>query len=430
MASDERQNRVHHEIAALRMVLGSLELTLERVEAWRALRQLDERESSGQPLQSVDGVLFRGRLLRQLESESRAWRAYRRIEEAIEQLLGGEAAPVVAEEGTVARTGSSAGDNLPELHPAPRLRVKVRAGRAIVGCDGDAGQSAVPAAAETSERSETASRSVLERIRTLKPVAEAEQRDSAWPSASSLAAAVWGDRSIPAPEIGAPAVDSVGTGSSRQRPFEGNEKGAGSIAARAGATTDPSRPGPDAVSSAPGIPRTEPPDDASGDRLDGDVTARVLDLESRLARLMEREAATAASGIVARERDPVVPAEPAGALRDRKDAELQPLMSPALVVANDLTPFGQDEDFDEEAEVEIVVLPRAVEPVSSPVAQAGDASTPAIPAASSGARRPTDEDPDGLVSLHWVEEASVEIVSGPMDPTAPSRESARKPSAG
>ena len=58
------------------------------MEEWRALRQLDERERNGNPLEGIDGVLFRGRLVQKLTETSRDWRAYVRIEEAIGQLRG------------------------------------------------------------------------------------------------------------------------------------------------------------------------------------------------------------------------------------------------------------------------------------------------------------------------------------------------------
>ena len=54
------------ELALLRRVLVEIESRLEPVEEWRALRQLDDRERNGNPLDGIDGVLFRGRLVQKL----------------------------------------------------------------------------------------------------------------------------------------------------------------------------------------------------------------------------------------------------------------------------------------------------------------------------------------------------------------------------
>ena len=86
MAEDDTETA--GEIDALRGALARLETRLEAFEQWRALRQLDEREKNGQPLEGIDGVLFRGRLVQSLAQSSRDWRAYVRIEEAIGHLCG------------------------------------------------------------------------------------------------------------------------------------------------------------------------------------------------------------------------------------------------------------------------------------------------------------------------------------------------------
>ncbi len=77
-------------VDTLRAVLAMLGQHLEPFEQWRALRQLDERERNGNPLEGIDGVLFRGRLVQGLAQSSRDWRAYARIEEAIGHLQGPE----------------------------------------------------------------------------------------------------------------------------------------------------------------------------------------------------------------------------------------------------------------------------------------------------------------------------------------------------
>ena len=89
------------ELALLRRVLVEIESRLEPVEEWRALRQLDDRERNGNPLDGIDGVLFRGRLVQKLAETSRDWRAYVRIEEAIGQLQG----PVRLEAGILKESG-------------------------------------------------------------------------------------------------------------------------------------------------------------------------------------------------------------------------------------------------------------------------------------------------------------------------------------
>lgn len=84
------QSQLKPEIETLREVLASLQALLEPSEEFRALRQLDDRERGGSPLQSIDGVLFRGRLVRRLEESNCVWRAYVRIEAAIAHLEGSD----------------------------------------------------------------------------------------------------------------------------------------------------------------------------------------------------------------------------------------------------------------------------------------------------------------------------------------------------
>ena len=146
------------EIALLRSVLSDLETRLEALEEWRALRQLDERERNGNPLQGIDGVSFRGRLVQGLAQTSRDWRAYVRIEEAIGHLQGparpgqGILKEIAAFESPQVRLPPSEQPATPglaapgappvpqmtgnapetELPDAQRLRVKVRAGSLLV----------------------------------------------------------------------------------------------------------------------------------------------------------------------------------------------------------------------------------------------------------------------------------------------------------
>lgn len=92
-------------IAQLRQILPELRARLEAAEEYRALRQLDERESKHNPLEAVDGVLLRGRLARRLEETNRYWRALVRIEAAIADLEGedrDEALVPVGHSGTAA----------------------------------------------------------------------------------------------------------------------------------------------------------------------------------------------------------------------------------------------------------------------------------------------------------------------------------------
>ena len=98
MAEDDTETA--GEIDGLRRALSLLEARLETFEQWRALRQLDEREKNGQPLEGIDGVLFRGRLVQSLAQSSRDWRAYVRIEEAIGHLRG----PMRIEQGILKET--------------------------------------------------------------------------------------------------------------------------------------------------------------------------------------------------------------------------------------------------------------------------------------------------------------------------------------
>ena len=84
----EARSETAAELPLLRRAHAEIEARLEAVEEWRALRQLDERERNGNPLEGIDGVLFRGRLVQKLTETSRDWRAYVRIEEAIGQLRG------------------------------------------------------------------------------------------------------------------------------------------------------------------------------------------------------------------------------------------------------------------------------------------------------------------------------------------------------
>lgn len=78
------------EAQALREVMAELRLKLEVTEEFRALRQLDERERGGNPLESIDGLLFRGRLVRKLEETNSIWRAYVHIEAALGELETGD----------------------------------------------------------------------------------------------------------------------------------------------------------------------------------------------------------------------------------------------------------------------------------------------------------------------------------------------------
>ena len=145
------EDNVTGDIELLRRVLSALEQRLEALEQWRALRQLDERERNGNPLEGIDGVLFRGRLVQGLAQSSRDWRAYVRVEEAIGHLQGAarleqgilavpsrfEAAPAVVakREPSPAQPNGlasewSGGDT--DAQDVQRLRVKVRAGSLLV----------------------------------------------------------------------------------------------------------------------------------------------------------------------------------------------------------------------------------------------------------------------------------------------------------
>lgn len=86
MARDRKH--LLREISTLRAILAELKAELEASEEYRALQQLDERERIGDPLETLDGVTFRGRLVRKLEESNRIWRAHARVEEAIAHLEG------------------------------------------------------------------------------------------------------------------------------------------------------------------------------------------------------------------------------------------------------------------------------------------------------------------------------------------------------
>ncbi len=83
----DRENLSDH-IDLLRKIVPELRGKLEAAEEYRALRQLDERESKNDPLEAIDGVLLRGRLAQHLERTNRYWRALVRIEAAIAELEG------------------------------------------------------------------------------------------------------------------------------------------------------------------------------------------------------------------------------------------------------------------------------------------------------------------------------------------------------
>lgn len=430
MASSDQQDRNWEEITALRGVLAIFEKELGQVEAWRALRQLDERERSGQPLQSVDGVLFRGRLLRDLEGNCRVWRAYQHIEEAIEQLLGPEVVPVEHDGGPIARAGSTVAA-APDGTVQARVRIKVRAGRAVVPGDGNGLPAVAGPSADGVTDDKAASRSVLERIRTLKPEPVTKTPETTWPPASGLAAAVWGDRANPPPERDGPASGVAGTSGQEQSPPPTDVPAAPATpaipAAQAKPPVAPAPPQPSAASEPDPLPSRDagrPDSIAAKD----DVSARILELESRLARLMEADVHAGAR--------PAELSEPqlqsssrAGSVRpDGRAAAPRLPVARSLIVANDLTPFVDGDDFDEEADVEIVVGPPAPPQTETAVVAASHApaSTRSTPV-----RDPIGDDGlDGPLALQDVEEASVEIVRA-ADPAgdASPRAVDRKPSA-
>ena len=112
-------------IDLLRQILSELNRELETSEEWRALRQLDEREKNGSPLEGIDGVLFRGRLVRRLAESSRTWRAVVHIEEAIVDLEGPERlevgmVPSPAEPPIAAPATKAKLDLVRAADPAPR----------------------------------------------------------------------------------------------------------------------------------------------------------------------------------------------------------------------------------------------------------------------------------------------------------------------
>ncbi len=194
MASDAKMAK--GEIEALRQALTALRLQLEPKEEFRALRQLDEREREGRPLESLDGVLFRGRLVRRLEDSSKVWRAYVMIEAAIDQLEGSD----VREPGLIAITApepfapigppakappsaSPTADastlSVPSDIQDKRVRVKVRAAsQSMSPPPASTDDHAQPAHANSArqlppkpaEREASGQRSVLDRIRLVSTI--------------------------------------------------------------------------------------------------------------------------------------------------------------------------------------------------------------------------------------------------------------------
>ena len=85
---DGATDAMRSELETLEGVRRALTLQLEPHEAWRALRQLDERERLGHALSTIDGGQLRSRLSSQLDQIGPAWRALPAIEEAIRLLSG------------------------------------------------------------------------------------------------------------------------------------------------------------------------------------------------------------------------------------------------------------------------------------------------------------------------------------------------------
>ncbi len=87
-----------------------LEGVLETNDAWRALRQLEQREAEGRPVSAVDIVELRARIEGALEG-NRVFLARRKIAEAI-TLLGEPSAPAVP---------ASASPSSPPASAQPRI---------------------------------------------------------------------------------------------------------------------------------------------------------------------------------------------------------------------------------------------------------------------------------------------------------------------
>lgn len=156
-------DRTKQNIEALRQLLGSMRERLGEREEFRALAQLDKRERTGLSMPSADGLMLRGRLVRQLAETSRLWRAYVHVEAAIAELEGQEHQEpglISAKPVDDARPGKALMEGIGQPTPLPAS--------AAPGED-RAAVARVPAAPPPAAASGT--RAVLDRIRPVSMIA-------------------------------------------------------------------------------------------------------------------------------------------------------------------------------------------------------------------------------------------------------------------
>lgn len=80
-------------VASLKAAETALEAELWKLEAWRALLQLEDREARGDQIQTVDGLKLKAALHVSLDRQLPQWRALRDIREAMARLTGAAPAP-------------------------------------------------------------------------------------------------------------------------------------------------------------------------------------------------------------------------------------------------------------------------------------------------------------------------------------------------
>lgn len=424
-------SHIETEIATLRRVQARLIAELEPLEEWRALRELDEREKAGAPHEPVDGVLIRGRLVKQLAARSRAWRAYVMVEAAVAELAGSEetepalfvrsvttpdawtelpatsdkrvvpvrpASPAAVPEPVAAASDgpttfvAKAALQTPSpdsADPSQRMRVKVRAesvaipasvakAATITAAPGTTVPTIGAPAYRSGEAASAQPRGALDRIRAIDDV-EAPGKCEAPLRPAGIDTAIWGARETPAPapEFEAPVGEAVPHASMPT----------------AGVSCVPPAVSPAIAGGAAVLVR----ESALSQREATDLVAkeaRMQAVETAIDRL-----ADAAVG------NSTVPLDNREARKRR------------LAAAPDAADLGKDltETTAEEAEVVIVAGPQATVAARDMAREA-----PALPSNQRPAKQETDADPDGHGG-HWdVEEASVEIIVPPGTGARPS----------
>ena len=120
-------------IARLETFEAALVEELQSNGAWRALRQLDEREAAGQPLQTVDPAQLRRTLEEAIDASTPGWQALHTTRRAIAELR----AEALRIERFAAAMPQDVADNAPR-HEAERPRIKIKATSETIGVPGEA----------------------------------------------------------------------------------------------------------------------------------------------------------------------------------------------------------------------------------------------------------------------------------------------------